>query len=77
MECPGALEWNVPEATRDVSFLLVKVPPNGMSREATRGLGGWKTPGLIENVYGNARSGEGVPQERTFGLTGIAACWAP
>ena len=30
---------------------------NGMAREATQGLGGWKSPAVMEEVYTKSRSG--------------------
>ena len=37
---------------------------NGMSREATQGLGGRKTPGVMDSVYNKAKSEEGAPEMR-------------
>ena len=37
----------------------------GMAREATRGLGGWKSPAVMESVYTEVRSGEVVPEMRS------------
>ena len=37
---------------------------NGMTREATQGLGGWKPPAVIENVYKETRSEGAVPKMR-------------
>ena len=37
---------------------------NGMSREATQDLGGWKTPGVMENARNKARSKAVVPEVR-------------
>ena len=38
---------------------------NGMSREATQELGDWKTPGVMEGVYSEARSEGVVPGMRS------------
>ena len=35
---------------------------NGMVREATQELGGWKSPAVTEGVYTKARPGEVVPE---------------
>ena len=37
---------------------------NGMSREATQELAGWKSPAVVEGVYTKARSEEVVPEMR-------------
>ena len=37
---------------------------NGMAREATQELGGWKSPAVMEGVYTRARSEEVVPEMR-------------
>ena len=37
---------------------------NGAAREATQGLGGWKTPAVMEGVYTKARSKEAGPEMR-------------
>ena len=36
----------------------------GMLRVATEELGGWKSPEVMEKVYGTARSEEAVPEMR-------------
>ena len=38
---------------------------NGVSRKATRELGGWKTPGAMENVHNKATSEEVAPEMRS------------
>ena len=38
---------------------------NGMAREASQDLGGWKSPAVMEGVYTKARSGEVVPEMRS------------
>ena len=37
----------------------------GMAREATQGLGGWKSPAIMESVCTEVRSGEVVPEMRS------------
>ena len=37
---------------------------NGVAREATQDLGGWKSQAVMEVVYTNVRSGEVVPEMR-------------
>ena len=37
---------------------------NGMPRETTQDLGGWKSPAVMEGVYVRARSEEAIPEMR-------------
>ena len=37
---------------------------NGMTREATQELGGWKSPAVMENLYNKTRSEEVAPEMR-------------
>ena len=45
---------------------------NGMTREAARELGGWKSPAVMEAVHKRTRSGEVLPEMRAAGAKACA-----